>query len=237
MTSLMTGFLSLVTLMLLARAIFGVQMAGSWVDARGRVRLRRLRAHPDGTARRKHRARHPDRTGDCQSPVLSADVPVGFGDAVCLAARRRQTLRAFPADDLSGRHLLERHRARRGIDVASQGRSPCCSASAWSASCLTSMLFRWEGTDPIPRRSLAHRSRWRLRRRSAWRRLPRPRSGWASCRARGASSLAPPRGQVRVLRGATVLDGLGGRIVKARVVDPRSPHRRCVARRRARAAA
>lgn len=34
-TALMTGFLSLVILMLLARAIFGVQMAGSWLALAG----------------------------------------------------------------------------------------------------------------------------------------------------------------------------------------------------------
>ncbi len=82
---------------------------------------------------------------------------------------------------------------------------------------LTSMLFRWEGTDPIPRKSLAT-------------------IAIAFTTTLGVSAAAAPafrmgelpgtrridagdaRGQVLVLRGATVLDGLGGRIVNARVV-------------------
>ena len=82
---------------------------------------------------------------------------------------------------------------------------------------LTSMLFRWEGTEPIPRRSLAM-------------------IAIAFVVTLGVSALAAPAfkmgdmpgarrvepgaaaGQVLVLRGATVLDGLGGRIVNARVV-------------------
>ena len=83
---------------------------------------------------------------------------------------------------------------------------------------LTSMLFRWEGTDPIPRQALAtiaHRLRGDARRGGASRRR---RSAWATCRARGAIEAGAAQGQVRVLRGATVLDGLGGRIVNARVV-------------------
>ena len=82
---------------------------------------------------------------------------------------------------------------------------------------LTSMLFRWEGTEPIPRRSLAM-------------------IALAFTLTLGVSALAAPAfkmgdmpgarriepgpaaGQVLVLRGATVLDGLGGRIVNARVV-------------------
>ena len=82
---------------------------------------------------------------------------------------------------------------------------------------LTSMLFRWEGTDPIPRRSLAMIAA-------------------AFAVTLGIAALAAPAfriaempgtrridagaasGQVLVLRGATVLDGLGGRIANARVV-------------------
>ena len=42
-------------------------------------------------------------------------------------------------------------------------------------------------------------------------------SRWATCPARAAIEPGPAAGQVLVLRGATVLDGLGGRIVNARV--------------------
>ncbi len=102
---------------------------------------------------------------------------------------------------------------------------------------LTSMLFRWEGTDPIPRRSLAiiaiafvaHARRVGAARRR--------RSRWATCPARAAIEPGAAAGQVLVLRGATVLDGLGGRIVNARVVIRDHRDRRSVARRRSRAAA
>ncbi|MEO5761950.1 MAG: amidohydrolase family protein [Vicinamibacteria bacterium] len=81
---------------------------------------------------------------------------------------------------------------------------------------LSSMLFRWEGTEPISRRSLCIIL------------------GTFVALMIGAALIAPAfrmselpgsrtieageaRGQVRVLRGATVLDGLGGRIENARV--------------------
>ena len=81
---------------------------------------------------------------------------------------------------------------------------------------LTSSLFRWEGTEPIPRRSLALVAS-------------------VFVITLGVSAFAAPvlkmgdlpgsrrieagdsAGQIVVLRGATVLDGLGGRIVNARV--------------------
>ena len=83
---------------------------------------------------------------------------------------------------------------------------------------LTSMLFRWEGTDPIPRRSLAT-DRGGVcadaRRGGACRAgVPDERAA----RARAASSRRRAAARCCVLRGATVLDGLGGRIVNARVV-------------------
>ena len=101
---------------------------------------------------------------------------------------------------------------------------------------LTSMLFRWEGTDPIPRRALATIAPPSLDARRGGLRRPVVPHG-EICRARGASNPGSAKGQVRVLRGATVLDGLGGRIVNARIVirDHRIAER--LARRRARAAA
>jgi imidazolonepropionase-like amidohydrolase len=79
------------------------------------------------------------------------------------------------------------------------------------------MLFRWEGTDPIPRRSLAIIAGAFV--------LTLGISALAAPAFRmsempGARSIdpGPAEGQVLVLRGATVLDGLGGRITNARVV-------------------
>ena len=82
---------------------------------------------------------------------------------------------------------------------------------------LASMLFRWESTEPVPRRALATIAivfgatlgvsafiapAFRMNE------LPGTR----------AIDAGPARGQVRVLRGATLLDGLGGRVVNARVI-------------------
>ncbi len=82
---------------------------------------------------------------------------------------------------------------------------------------LTSMLFRWEGTDPIPRRALVT-------------------IAVSFAAVLGGTALAAPafritdmpgvrkilpgsaKGVTRILNGATVLDGLGGRIENARVV-------------------
>ncbi len=82
---------------------------------------------------------------------------------------------------------------------------------------LSSMLFRWEGTEPISKRSIG------------------VILGTFAAVMIGAAAIAPAfrmgefpgtraiepgeaRGKVRVLRGATLLDGLGGRIENARVV-------------------
>jgi imidazolonepropionase-like amidohydrolase/ABC-type multidrug transport system permease subunit len=80
----------------------------------------------------------------------------------------------------------------------------------------TAALFRWEGTHPVPRRALAGALVAFAIVLGAVAVLS-PALGMA--RGRGLAAPAPGRakGQVRVLRGATVLDGLGGRIENARV--------------------
>ena len=83
---------------------------------------------------------------------------------------------------------------------------------------LTSMLFRWEGTEPIPRRSLAMIAiAFSLTLGVSALAAPAFKMGDMPG-ARRDRARTPPQGQVLVLRGATVLDGLGGRIVNARVV-------------------
>ena len=112
-TAVMTGFLSLVILMTLARLVFDMQMAGSWVTLAGVYLFGACALIPDGAAGGQHRARHAHRAGDCQPAVLPDDVPVGFGHALRVPAGRRAALRAHAADDLPGGRLLERDRARR----------------------------------------------------------------------------------------------------------------------------
>ena len=81
---------------------------------------------------------------------------------------------------------------------------------------LTSMLFRWEGTDPFPRRSLATIALAFGMSSACRRRRAGVPDGRDARRAPDRSGAAA--GKILVLRGATVLDGLGGRIANARVV-------------------
>lgn len=82
---------------------------------------------------------------------------------------------------------------------------------------LASMLFRWEGTEPLPRRSVviilgAFAGVLLLAGFGA------PAFRMSELPGRRAIEPGAAKGVVRVLRGATVLDGLGGRIENARVV-------------------
>lgn len=82
---------------------------------------------------------------------------------------------------------------------------------------LTAVFFRWEGTDPVPVRRVATAlGAIGLLYTGAALAAPEfkmARAPWSRSPEAGAA-----RGQVRVLRGATVLDGLGARIERARIV-------------------
>ena len=153
-TAIMTGLISLVVLMILGRLLFGMQMAGSWVTLVG-VYL----------------------CGAC------ALVPMGL--LVGSTARDMRTAPAianllfFPLMFLSGRRMpfamlpegVKRfarllpttylNEAYSGVIVRGEGLWPLAGSLAVLlvigavGIVLTSMLFRWEGTEPIPRRSLA----------------------------------------------------------------------------------
>jgi imidazolonepropionase-like amidohydrolase/ABC-type multidrug transport system permease subunit len=82
---------------------------------------------------------------------------------------------------------------------------------------LASMLFRWEGTEPISRRSLGIIvAAFTILMVGTGFVAPAFRMGELP----GSRTIEPgeAKGKVQVLRGATVLDGLGGRIENARVV-------------------
>lgn len=82
---------------------------------------------------------------------------------------------------------------------------------------LASMLFRWEGTEPISRRSLGIiLGSFTILMVGTGMVAPAFRMGELP----GSRTIEPgdAKGKVQVLRGATVLDGLGGRIENARVV-------------------
>ena len=216
LTALMTGFLSLVILMLLARAIFGLQMAGSWLALTGVFVCGACALIPMGllvgsTARDMKTA--PAIANLLFFPMMflsGAAMPFAFlPDGVKRFARLLPTtylVDAYSSVIVRGDGLLSIAGSLAvllGIGVVGV--------------VMTAMLFRWEGTEPIPRRAIAT-------------------IAVAFTAALGVSALAAPafrmadlpgtrrvdpgaaKGQVRVLRGATVLDGVGGRIVNARVV-------------------
>lgn len=81
---------------------------------------------------------------------------------------------------------------------------------------LNVLLFRWEGTDPVPRRSLAIVAA-SLGLALGAVGLAGPSLGMGRLPWKRSAEAGAAAGQVRVLRHATVVDGLGGRVENARV--------------------
>ena len=215
-TAIMTGLISLVVLMTLGRLLFGMQMAGSWPTLIGAYLCGACALVPMGllvgsTAR-------DIRTAPAIANLLFFPMMFLSGSAMPFAMLPEGVQRF--ARLLPTTYLNEIYS---GVIVRGEGLLTLAGSLAVLLAIgavgivLTSMLFRWEGTDPIPRRSLAI-------------------IAIAFALTLGVSALAAPAfkmvdmpgarrieagaaaGQVLVLRGATVLDGLGGRIINARVV-------------------
>jgi imidazolonepropionase-like amidohydrolase/ABC-type multidrug transport system permease subunit len=215
-SAIMTGFLSLLVLMFLGRLIFGMQMAGSWPALFGVYLCGACALVPMGmlvgsTAR-------DIRTAPAIANLIFFPMMFLSGSAMPFAFLPEGVQRF--ARMLPTTYLNETYS---GVIVRGEGLWTLAGSLAVLLAIgsvgvvLTSMLFRWEGTEPIPRRSLALVAALFVV-------------------TLGVSALAAPAfkmgdmpgtrrveagdatGQVLVLRGATVLDGLGGRIVNARVV-------------------
>ena len=214
-TAIMTGLISLAVLMILGRLLFGMQMAGSWLTLAGVYLCGACALVPIGllvgsTAR------------DVRSAPAIANMlffPMMFlsGSAMPFAVLPEGVQRF--ARLLPTTYLNESYT---GVIVRGEGLWTLAGSLAVLlvigvvGIVLSSMLFRWEGTDPIPRRSVAM-------------------IAIAFTVILGVSALAAPalrmadmpgtrrveagdaQGQVLVFRGATVLDGLGSRIANARV--------------------
>jgi imidazolonepropionase-like amidohydrolase/ABC-type multidrug transport system permease subunit len=215
-TAIMTGLISLIVLMLLGRAIFGMQMAGSWpalvgVYLCGACALVPLGLLVGSTAR-------DIRTAPAIANLIFFPMMFLSGSAIPFAVLPEGAQRF--ARMLPTAYLNETYS---GVIVRGEGLSTLAGSLAVLfaigivGTVLTSMLFRWEGTEPIPRRALAlivamfvvtlgvsalAAPAFRMREMPGTRRV----------------EAGEAQGQVLVLRGATVLDGLGGRIVNARVV-------------------
>ncbi len=215
-TAILTGLISLVVLMNLAKVLFGVQMAGTWPTLVAAYLCGACALVPMGllvgsTAR-------DIRTAPAIANLLFFPMMFLSGSAMPFAVLPEGVQRF--ARLLPTTYLNEIYS---GVIVRGEGLMTLAGSLAVLLAIgavgivLTSMLFRWEGTDPIPRRSLAI-------------------IAIAFSITLGVSALAAPAfkmidmpgarriepgaaaGQVLVLRGATVLDGLGGRIMNARVV-------------------
>jgi imidazolonepropionase-like amidohydrolase/ABC-type multidrug transport system permease subunit len=214
--AILTGIISLVALMVLGRMLFGMQMAGSWAALIGAYICGACALVPMGllvgsTAR-------DIRTAPAIANLIFFPMMFLSGSAMPFAILPEGVQRF--ARLLPTTYLNETYS---GVIVRGEGLLTLAGSLAVLLAIgavgivLTSMLFRWEGTEPIPRRSLAI-------------------IAMAFALTLGVSALAAPAfkmsempgarriepgpaaGQVVVLKGATVLDGLGGRIVNARIV-------------------
>lgn len=215
-TAVMTGFLSLVTLMVLARVLFNMQFAGSWLALAGVYLCGAIALVPLGllvgsTAR-------DIRTAPAIANLLFFPLMFLSGSAMPFAVLPegvQRFARLLPTTYLNDTYS--------SVIVRNEGLSAIVGSLAVLIGLgavgmvLTSMLFRWEGTEPISRKALAT-------------------IAIAFGATLGVSAFVAPafrmaempgtrriepgdaKGQVLVLRGATVLDGLGGRIANARVV-------------------
>jgi imidazolonepropionase-like amidohydrolase/ABC-type multidrug transport system permease subunit len=214
--AVMVGLISVVILMNLGRLIFGMQMAGSWpaliaVYLCGASALVPMGLLVGSVAR-------DIRTAPAISNLLFFPLMFLSGSAFPFAMLPdgvKRFARFLPTTYLNDTYAGVIVRGEAVWALA--GSLAVLLALGVIGIVLTAMLFRWEGTDPVPRRSLAMIAA-------------------AFAVTMGVAALAAPafriaempgtrridpgeaRGRVLVLRGATVFDGLGGRIEKARIV-------------------
>ncbi|MEO8681661.1 MAG: ABC transporter permease, partial [Vicinamibacterales bacterium] len=215
-TAVMTGFLSLVILLTLATVVFGLQISGSLLAVSGVFLCGACALIPLGlvvgsTARDM-------RTAPAIANLLFFPLMFLSGSAMPFAVLP-EGVKTF-ARLLPTTYLVDCYSSvivRGDALPAIAGSLAVLLAIGAVGIALTGMLFRWEGTDPISRKSLAT-------------------IAMAFTLTLGVSAFAAPafrmgdlpgarrieagaaKGQVLVLRAATVLDGLGGRIANARVV-------------------
>ena len=215
-TAIVTGLISMIVLMLLGRAIFGMEMAGSWPTLIAVYLCGACALVPIGLM--VGSAARDMRTAPAIANLLFFPLMFLSGSAMPFAFLPegvKRFARFLPTTYLNESYAGVIVRGETLWSLA--GTLVVLLALGAIGILLTSMLFRWEGTEPVPRRSLALIAA-------------------AFAITLGVSALAAPafklgempgarridpgdaRGKVHVLRGVTVLDGLGGRITNARVV-------------------
>ena len=131
----MTGFLSLVLLMLLARADLRHAAGGSWAALAGVFLCGAVALIPMGAARGS--TARDIRTAPAIANLLFFPMMFLSGSAMPFAVLPDgvQALRAAPADDLSRRRLLERDRPRRRTVAIARIARRAARRLASSASC------------------------------------------------------------------------------------------------------
>ena len=215
-TAVVVGMISLVVLMNLGRLIFGMQMAGSWftlvvVYLCGACALVPMGMLVGSVAR-------DIRTAPAIANLLFFPLMFLSGSAfpfAMLPEGVKRFARFLPTTYLNDSYA--------GVIVRGETVSALAGSLAVLlglgaiGTVLTSMLFRWEGTDPVPRRSLALlAAAFVVTMAVAAIAAPAFRIGELPGTRRIDAGEAA--GTVTVLRGATLLDGLGRRIEKARIV-------------------
>ncbi|HUR20409.1 MAG TPA: amidohydrolase family protein [Vicinamibacterales bacterium] len=215
-TAILTGFLSLVILLVIATLVFKLQIAGSWLALAGVFLCGACALIPLGlvvgsTARDM-------RTAPAIANLLFFPLMFLSGSAMPFAVLPEGVKRF--ARLLPTTYLVDTYSS---VIVRGDGLGAIAGSLAVLIGIgavgivLTSMLFRWEGTEPISRKALATITVAFAAVLSV--------SAFAAPAFRmgelpGARTIeaGAAKGQVLVLRGATVLDGLGGRITNARIV-------------------
>jgi len=215
-SAIVTGLISLVVLMILAWLLFGARMAGSWpalvvTYLCGACALVPMGLLVGSTAR-------DIRTAPAIANLIFFPMMFLSGSAMPFAVLPEGVQRF--ARLLPTTYLTESYN---GVIVRGEGVLTLAGslvvllAIGAVGVVLTSMLFRWEGTEPIPRRSLAIiAAAFALT--LGVSALAAPAFKMSDMPGARRIEPGPAAGQVLVLKGATVLDGLGGRIINARVV-------------------
>lgn len=215
-TAVLTGAISLAVLIALGRLIFGMQVAGSWplllgVYVCGAISLVPLGLLVGSTAR-------DIRTAPAIANLIFFPMMFLSGSAMPFAILPdgvKQFARMLPTTYLN--------EAYSGVIVRGDGLMTLAGSLAVLIAIgvvgvvLTSMLFRWEGTEPIPRKSLAMVIAM-FTVTLGVSAIAAPAFRMSEMPGARRVEAGEAEGQVLVLRGATVLDGLGSRIVNARVV-------------------
>lgn len=215
-TALISGAASLALLMGLAKLLFRIEMAGSWatlfiVFLCGASALIPLGLLVGSTAR-------DVRTAPAIANVLFFPLMFLSGSAFPLAMMPdgiKRFARVLPTTYLNDAYSSVIVRGDGLLTIG--GTLLTLLAIGVVGMALTSSLFRWEGTEPISRKALAAIAvSFTVVLGSAALAAPAFRIDQLP----GTRTIQPGtvRGITRILRGATVLDGLGGRIDNARVV-------------------